>query len=190
MAVMAVNTFSKESNTQVSMDRGVSRSVRDQYFEAAKSWQTLIQDAVTSNPQFAVLWREHKQDSQRSPFMQALRDGSFLQAAGILVVECARWQQNCGNTQGLSKGNHPLVCEKPGHPIPRSLRMDIYRFFSAEKKRIKKVLKDAGTKVDDNHAGTKVDDNGDSEEIRQQKKQSKRIIQDKQLKHLILLEGL
>jgi len=190
MAVMAVNTFSKESNTQVSMDRGVSRSVRDQYFEAAKSWQTLIQDAVKSNPQFAVLWREHKQDSQRSPFMQALRDGSFLQAAGILVVECARWQQNCGNTQGLSKGNHPLVCEKPGHPIPRSLRMDIYRFFSAEKKRIKKVLKDAGTKVDDNHAGTKVDDNGDSEEIRQQKKQSKRIIQDKQLKHLILLEGL
>jgi len=170
-------------NNKIDVGREVGKSEQSKesaYFEAAKSWQILIQDAVKSNPQFAVLWREHKMDCERSPCMQALRDGSFLQAVGILVLECARWPWNFGKTQGASKGNHHLVCEKPGHPIPRDFRIAIYRFFSAEKKKIKKQLnRKASSKTE-----TKMD-NDDRRDLKEAIRQRKRIC-----KNIILLEGL
>jgi len=156
----------------IDVGRKSGQSKKSAYFEAAKSWQILIQDAVKSNPQFALLWREHKRDCQRSPFMQALRDGSFLQAVGILVLECARWPWNFGKTQGASKGNHHLICEKPGHPIPRDFRIQIYRFFSAEKKTIKKQLNEK--------ASSKTKTKMDSDDRRDLK----------EAKNIILLEGL
>ena len=154
-------------------------AAKEAYFVAAKNWQFLIQDAVKSSPQFAVLWREHKQDCQRSPFAQALLAGSFLRATGILLLECARWPLKFRNTKyaSVSRYHADDVIRKPGHPIPRDLRMDIYQSFSAEKKKMKQKIKQGSeteTKVDN-------DDNRRDQKIVQQKSQ---------LKHIILLEGL
>ena len=189
----------------------------ESYFDAAESWHSLIRDAIRKNPQFAVLWREHKRQCKRPPIMQRLLTGHIVTAMSILLLQTCRWLSQCSkNISAFSTDNpvrgkeanvsassmesldtgveanqlsntlnmHPEVCKKPGHPISKSFRMDLYRHLSEGKKHLKREL---GTKAPQSKAA----EPGSKETMPEtERKKNAEIIKKRQCNHILLLEGL
>jgi len=214
-------------------EEGFADEGAEMYFKAAHNWQQLINDAIKTNAQFAVLWREYKQYCKRATLQDYLQTGDYLKALGTVWMSCTNMsctnilrqvhqkssQEQDENQEELAakdeseKALHQLkstlesyhdACWQPGHPIPVSLRLDLYRYAAFEKRIIKareaacrERLRKLYYTTDDNNEYTLLKDTVSDQEENEIKTDERaalecmQICKEKKLaKLLILLEGL
>jgi hypothetical protein len=122
-----LNVTKEEDDRQL---KAVMSNHAQQYFNAAKNWKALIDEALVRNPKFSLLWTEYKllcKDHHTNYFARIKQT--------ILPRSYSSRQKN------LTEKYHPVLKEA-GHPIPESMRLALYSFVSQRRKETKEKFEE------------------------------------------------